>query len=98
MNDMLITRDGRKVFWINPTFYGLPIIEAQVIQEELDELCVRVVPATQFSADHERTIRTRLCDRLGTVQVKVERVDSIERGPNGKFKPVISKIDPNRAH
>jgi hypothetical protein len=91
-NDLLVTKDGRKVFWINPVFYGLPLAEAQVIQETLDEIRVCVVPSEGFSAGTEATIRARLCDRLGLVNVSVTKADSIPRGPNGKFRAVISKV------
>jgi phenylacetate-CoA ligase len=91
-NDLLVTKDGRKVFWINPVFYGLPVGEAQVIQETLDEIRVCVVPSEGFSAGTEATIRARLCDRLGLVNVSVTKADSIPRGPNGKFRAVISKV------
>ena len=33
-NDLIVTRDGRRVYWLNPVFYGLPVQEAQIIQEK----------------------------------------------------------------
>jgi phenylacetate-CoA ligase len=91
-NDLLTTKDGRKVFWVNPVFYELPIAEAQVIQESLDEVCVRVIPAEGFSFETERTITARLHARLGDVQVRIKRVERIDRGANGKLRAVISNL------
>jgi len=91
-NDLLTTKDGRKVFWINPVFYGLPITEAQVIQETIDEFSVRVVPARGFCSETQSTIIARLRERLGNVSVRVYQVTAIPRGPNGKFKAVVSML------
>ena len=91
--DLLVTRDGGRQFWINPVFYGLPVVEAQVVQERIDLLRVRVVPADGFGTDAEATIASRLQDRLGDVTVTVEVTDAIERDANGKFRPVVSLVD-----
>ncbi|MCB0018309.1 MAG: phenylacetate--CoA ligase family protein, partial [Anaerolineales bacterium] len=85
LNDLLITADGRQIFWINPIFYGLPLREAQIIQESLDRICVRYVPAAEFSSAHLDTIRQRLRDRMGAIQVQFSQVDLIPRTANGKF-------------
>jgi phenylacetate-CoA ligase len=89
-SDILTTRGGLKVFWINPVFYGLPVAEAQIIQGTLDDFLVKVVPAGGFCSKTENEIRSRLSERLQGAEVKVKLVQSIQRGPNGKFQPVIS--------
>ncbi len=94
--DNLITPDGRKVFWVNPVFYGLPVHEAQVVQESLSDVVVNVVPDEGFDLEHERAIADGLRLRLGDVRVELRRVDLIPRGPNGKFRAVISHVDPSR--
>lgn len=91
--DMLATPSGGRQFWNNPVFYGLPVIEAQVIQERMDRIRVLVVPASGYGPAAAATISGRLRDRLGDVRVEVESRDEIERGPNGKFRPVISLVD-----
>ena len=90
--DVLRAADGRYVHWINPVFYGLPITEGQAIQESLDHIKVLVATAEGFSASHEQLIRARMRDRLGDVRVDVARVDRVPREPNGKLKPVVSKL------
>ncbi len=91
--DMLATPSGARQFWNNPVFYGLPVREAQVIQERIDWIRVLVVPASGYGPAAAGTIRARLRDRLGEVRVEVECCDEIQRGPNGKFRPVISLVD-----
>jgi len=93
ISDNLVTRDGRRVFYIYPVFFGLAIREAQVIQEELDEVRVRLVRDADYSAKDEELIRQRLRERLGPVRIRIEAVDEIERGPNGKFQAVICRVE-----
>jgi phenylacetate-CoA ligase len=93
LNDLIVTRDGRRVFWINPVFYGLPVREAQVIQETLASLHVRVVPANGFDTSHATSIVSRLRDRVGeTMEVRVEALNAIPR-EGGKFRAVISRVN-----
>lgn len=91
-NDVLIAPDGRRVYWVNPVFYGLPVREAQIIQEALNRLRVRLVPAPGFTLETERSIIARLHARMGRMEVIVESTDRISRGPNGKFRAVICKL------
>jgi phenylacetate-CoA ligase len=87
-NDLIIARDGRRVYWLNPVLYGLPIHQAQIIQETLERLRIRYVPADGFTAAAEREITHRLHQRLGEVKVVFESLDTIPREANGKFKAV----------
>jgi phenylacetate-CoA ligase len=91
-NDLLIARDGRRVYWINPIFYGLPVSEAQLIQQRLDRVCIRCVPAPGFDAATERTIAERLRMRLGEVEVVFEAMAAIPRNRAGKFQAVIREV------
>lgn len=91
-NDVLIAPDGRRVYWVNPVFYGLPVCEAQIIQEKLDRLKVRYVPAIGWTDETRRLIIDRIWARMGSVEVIMEPVDAIPRGPSGKFRAVISEL------
>jgi phenylacetate-coenzyme A ligase PaaK-like adenylate-forming protein len=94
-DDVLVTPDGRRVGRLDPVFKAdLPIREAQVIQETIDRIRVRVVAAEGFDERHAREIRLRLRDRLGSdVQIAVETTDCIPRGSRGKFQAVVSKLN-----
>jgi phenylacetate-CoA ligase len=91
-NDVVIAPDGRRVFWLNPVFYGQPVREAQIIQQSLDRIQVRYVPGNGFDLIARRTIRRRLIERLGPMQVDFEAVERIPRGPNGKFQAVVNRL------
>lgn len=93
-NDLLIARDGRRVYWLNPIFYGIPIREAQIVQESLDLVRVRYVPAPEFTAGAARSITERLQSRMGRIQVILDRVEEVPRMTNGKFRAVVCEIRP----
>ena len=90
--DSLHTRDGRRIFWLNPVFYDLRLKEAQIVQNSLDEIDVRVVPAPGYSAADRAAILDRLAARVRDVAVRIHEVDEIPRGDNGKFRSVISLV------
>jgi phenylacetate-CoA ligase len=92
LNDMIVTPDGRRIFWINPVFYGLPIREAQIIQENLERIRVRFVKANGYTNRDEISIIKRLRARVGDVDIVMEPVDYIPRSSNGKFRSVISLV------
>jgi hypothetical protein len=89
---MLIARDGRRVYWLDPVFYGLPLSEAQIVQKSLDLIHVRYLPAAGFDQTTEKTIADRLRARMGDVEVKMEPSREIPRNPNGKFQAVVCEI------
>ena len=93
IDDVLYTVDGRAVGRLDPVFKGrLPIREAQIVQESLDRVRVRYVPAPDFSAWALDSIGERLRDRLGPVQVIPEQVRAIPRTNRGKFRSVICQV------
>lgn len=94
--DNLVTSDGRKVFWLNPVLYGLPIHQAQIVQRSHEYVEVKVIPADGYGAEATTHITTELRRRLGDVEVAVRVVDEIERGPNGKFRAVVSEVRDGR--
>lgn len=92
-DDMLRTRDGRWIGRLDPVFKGdMPVQEAQIIQESLDELKVLVVPSDGFTQRHEQELKLRIAERMGDGSITIKRVRGIDRGPNGKFRAVISRL------
>lgn len=87
-NDLLIARDGRRVYWVNPIFYGLPIRQAQIVQETLDRVRIRYAPAAGITFSAESEMASRLRARLGQVSVVFDQVERIPQEANGKFKSV----------
>jgi phenylacetate-CoA ligase len=94
VDDVLQTRDGRRVGRLDPAFKGsMPIHEAQIIQESLDRVRIRYVPAKGFAASSGDAMVRAIHDHLGTVEVILEEVRQIPREQNGKFRAVISKLE-----
>lgn len=92
-DDVLYTRDGRQVGRLDPIFKsGLPIREAQIIQESLDEIRLVYVPDENFRDDSLRELSTRIRERLGDVSIKFEKVSEIPRTSRGKFRAVICRL------
>lgn len=91
-NDLIITKDGRSIFWLDPIFHDIPIIEAQIVQTSLEYILIRVVPTpTYIHADGE-TIIKRLLERVGEMNVELELIEHIPRTANGKFRAIISNV------
>jgi len=81
------------LMYVHSAFYGLELLEAQVIQHDARSLIVRIVPAPGFTEADTETIRRRFRDRVGGMQVRIKKVTMIERGPSGKFRAVIGLPD-----
>lgn len=93
--DVLVTPDGRQTApGIVSIFSGLPVRHAQIIQEALDLLTVKVASEPGFAPEHEETIATRLQERMGAVRVQIELVDQVPRTANGKLRAVVSRLSP----
>lgn len=96
-DDVLFTADGRRVGRLDPVFKGnLPLLEAQIVQEEIDRLRLRYVPAPGFTNEHAREIVARIRDRMGDVRVEMEALPAIPRSANGKLRAVINAMPPER--
>ena len=92
-DDSILTKDGRRIGRLDPIFKtDLHILEAQIIQEEIQKFLIVIVPAPEWGEVDQDVIRERLCQRVGDVEIRFEEVTSIPRSANGKFKAVISKI------
>ena len=67
---MLWTSDGRRVGRLDPVFKeGLPVREAQVVQESLTRFRIRYVPAPDYAASAGRSMVERLRARVGEADV-----------------------------
>jgi len=96
-SDMLYAPDGREITPSSMEIVfdtDLEIEEAQIIQEHLDAIRVRYVPSPKFSQRDGLLLRTRIRERMGEVEVALEPVLQIPRGPNGKFQAVRCALAP----
>lgn len=95
-DDVLYTRDGRRVGRLDPIFKArLPLQEAQIVQEALDRVRVLYVPDAGFTKDSAADLVRLVRDRMGSVEVALEAVERIPRGANGKFRAVVCQLPPD---
>jgi phenylacetate-CoA ligase len=74
------------------TFFGdMPIVEFQIIQEDYDDILIKIVPRPEYDESHTDFIVKNIKLR-GPARIRVELVDSIELGPSGKIERVVSKF------
>ena len=100
VDDAIRTPDGTHVVMLDWIFAGLPgLIEAQVVQERLDFVRIRIVAGPDFTARTGQVLLTRAGERLGkAVRIELERVPSIERTRNGKFRQIVSHLKMETQH
>jgi phenylacetate-CoA ligase len=92
-DDILYTVDGRAVGRLDPVFKSrLPIHEAQIVQEALDRIRVRYVPADGFTGADGESLAARIRERMGPINVVLDQVAAIPRTANGKFRAVICQL------
>ncbi len=94
LDDTLLAVDGRPLTRLDPVFKTLSgIAETQIIQEEKDLIVVKLVADESFNEAAEADLVNELRKRTGReMRLRIERVPDIPKGPNGKFRAVISKL------
>jgi len=93
IDDIFYTADGWQIGRLDLVFKDkLPVREAQIVQEALDRVRIRYVPAINFTSDTAILMIQRLQERMGAVEVLLEKMDEIPRERNGKFRSTICLI------
>ena len=89
-----MTPDGRPIGRLDHVFKEqFDVAEAQIVQEVVDAIEVRVVPRPDFSEVSEKKLLRELRSRLGPdIEIAIRLVGAIEREPNGKFRAVKSRV------
>ena len=94
--DVLQTPDGGRLpgEFFPHLLKELPAVQRfQVVQERLDDVCIRIVAAPEFGPRAETALLQRARERLGTqVNIRIERVAQIARTRNGKFRQIVSRL------
>lgn len=94
MEDTVIGPDGREMVRFHGIFIGISnIVEGQIIQQGYTHFEVKIVVVNPPLTEVERQlIQQRMMSQLGEVKVEIIEVGHIPRGPNGKFKAVVSNV------
>jgi phenylacetate-CoA ligase len=92
--DFVITPEGRYVGRLDFVFKPVDTVkESQIVQEDADNICVRVVPLAGYSARDEQLIAGMLRGRVGdSMKIRFEMLESIPRQANGKMRYVVSHV------
>jgi phenylacetate-CoA ligase len=92
-DDVLYTRSGAQIGRLDPVFKAdLPVREAQIVQRSLSSVVVNIVPDHGWTSEAGHRIAEQIRHRMGDVNVAIHLVDSIPRGPNGKFRAVVREV------
>jgi hypothetical protein len=79
-------------------FNGLHSVkQAQVIQESIDDLVIKIVADEKLDKKEEQLMRERIISQLGDINIYFDCVDAIPLNKNGKFQAVISKVKRTKA-
>jgi phenylacetate-CoA ligase len=97
VEDIAIAPDGRQIVRMYYIFRELPgILEGQIIQENLHRFVFNLVPGPSYCRTTiHAEIRHAFQSRFGLgpeVSVEIRELPSIPRGPNGKFRALISRV------
>ena len=93
-DDYVVTPEGARIARLDYLFKdALNVKEAQIIQEQLGELTIRVVRRDAYGAKDELEIRRDIASWLSpSLAVRFEYVPEIPRERNGKFRVVLSRL------
>jgi phenylacetate-CoA ligase len=100
VDDIIVLPNGRKIGRLDSFVFkhSNHIYECQIVQETPSTFTFLLVPEPGYTLEIQRQILDETYARLGhDVTVTVRLVDTIPRTSRGKFRAVISKVNPNPA-
>jgi phenylacetate-CoA ligase len=94
VEDYIITPEHRMVGRLDHLFKdAINVVEAQIFQENPEEIIIRIVPSKQYITADETTILNEARKRLGNnIRITFAYVDQIPRAASGKYRFIDSKI------
>ncbi len=93
IDDVIITPEGNRIGRLSPVLKGFPVKEAQYLQDNINVVVVRLVPADGYCHKTENELEVELRKRLGqTIEIRIEKVRCINRGTGGKLKSIVSTL------
>jgi phenylacetate-CoA ligase len=92
----LVTADGKRHYpLLGQTGYldVAPILQHQFVQTAFDVLEARIVTREPLTAEQTERLQTHVAKHLPAgIQIQVVRVESVPRGPGGKYEDFISLV------
>lgn len=96
VDDIVVLADGRKIGRLDHIFKtSSHIRECQIIQETQSQFTFLLVPDEGYTPEVGKAVLSEAYARLGrSVTITLEIVEAIPRTSMGKFRAVISKVNP----
>lgn len=90
----IITPDGRQLGRLDFLFKeSKNIEEAQLVQDKLDHVYVKVVKGKTFADSDENELVNKMKQYLGhEIKIDIDYVEAIPRTANGKFRQIVSDV------
>lgn len=92
-DDLLYSSERGTIGRLDPIYKGLSGIQkSQIIQKGPDNFHILIIPSADCSSATLETLERNFRSRVGqSVQLRIERVDSIPSSANGKFRAVVNQ-------
>lgn len=92
--DFVLTPEGARIMRFDYIFKDtVNVREAQVVQKEPGQICIRIVKRPGYAGTDEAYIRSEIKAKISErLQVDFEYTPEIERGASGKFRAVVSSM------
>ncbi|WP_028671347.1 phenylacetate--CoA ligase family protein [Saccharospirillum impatiens] len=91
VDDVVISKSGKKYSRLSPILKGLPILESQYIQVSMSLITLKVIPEREFDDGLKCKILAKLKEYfVNDFDFEVIFVKEIPRGKGGKFRSVIN--------
>ena len=98
-DDILITKDGRKVVQIDGIFSSdLNILKGQIIQRTLNDFLIKIVPAIGWNEQSNLKLKAKFLERIQNVNVEIQVCNEIEKTWAGKFRVIKSELSNPAIH
>jgi len=93
-DDYVVTPEGARIARLDYLFKdALNVKEAQIVQEQLGEITIRLVRRDAYGTKDELEIRRDIASWLSpSLAVRFEYVPEVPRERNGKFRAVLSRL------
>jgi phenylacetate-CoA ligase len=95
-DDIIITPEGNRLPGVNfyTMMYKIPGVKMfQIVQEARDEVRVRIVPNSDWTDSMAAKTRTKLAERLGSMNIYIEECAEIPRSSvTGKIRCVYNRV------
>ena len=94
---MILTPEGLRISRLDGVWDDTDnVVEAQIIQDRIDHVVLRVVKGENFTKkDENKVLRNAEMCLTSKMNIDIEYVDSskMEKTAGGKFKAIISRIN-----